>query len=474
LFEYYLAIDIGASGGRHILGHMENGRLVIEEVYRFENEAVREGTHLLWDTDAIFTEICTGLEKCAAQKKIPISTGIDTWGVDYVLLDKNKDRIGKTYAYRDQRTERPFADLEDIISTHELYNRTGIQKMPINTIYQLIAHKEHNASDLDSARYFLMIPDYFHFLLTGEIVQEYTNASTTQLLDVHARSWDRELISKLGINDEIFMPLSVPGTRIGKFSKEVENRVGFTCSVILPATHDTGSAVMAVPATGENSIYLSSGTWSLMGCEIAEPITTQRSMEHNFTNEGGYDYRYRYLKNIMGLWMTQSLRKELPEKPSYIELSQAAEKAGIDTTLDCNDNRFLSPESMIKEIRDCCAEHGFDIPQTTGELAAVIYNSLAASYKKTCAELGSLTGKNFDTLHIIGGGSQNRHMNKLTVDITGMSVHTGPSEATAIGNIMAQMIARGVFNSLEEARSCVRESFEIDVLHKTNSSSSKE
>jgi len=459
--EYYLAIDIGASGGRHILGHLAEGKLVIEEIYRFENQMMSKDDHLFWDTEFIFREICEGLKQCKALNKIPKSVGIDTWGVDYVLLDQSKELCGKTYAYRDQRTQDMDRQLAVYFTEEELYKRTGLQKQPFNTVYQLLALKKQEPEVLDKASYFMMMPDYFHFLLSGVISNEYTNASTTQLLDVKAKDWDRELIDKLGIDINLFGPLSLPGKRIGRLREEVIKVVGFDCEVVLPATHDTGSAFMAVSAQNDDSVYLSSGTWSLMGCELSEPLTNEESRLLNYTNEGGYDYRYRFLKNIMGLWMIQSVRNELPEKLSFEQLSLAGRQSKIKSVLNCNDSRFLAPDSMIRVIKEYCREENQEVPETTGDLAAVIYKSLAAYYKRTYEELSLLTGKNFDCLQIVGGGCQNEYLNQLTADALGIPVLAGPVEATAIGNIMAQMIQDKVFRSLKEARLCVNASFAI-------------
>jgi rhamnulokinase len=460
--EYYLAVDIGASGGLHVLGHLEGGKLVIEEMHRFENGAKYQDGHLVWDTGYLFSEICNGLVKCRAAGKIPKSMGVDTWGVDYILLDKNRNRVGKTYAYRDNLTAGMIDQLEAIYPPGEIYGRAGLQKLSFNTIYQLMAHKKQSPQDLDAASHFLMLPDYFHFLLTGEISNEYTNASTTQLIDVHTKDWDRDMIAGIGIDGSIFSPVSMPGTALGKFKPEISHKLGFSCDVVLPATHDTGSAFIAMPAAGDDSAIISSGTWSLMGCELLAPVTSPDSMKMGFTNEGGYDCRYRYLKNIMGLWMIQSVRKELPDRLSFEELSRAAQSSGFDVVVDCNDNRFLAPESMISAIRECCANQGSKTPETPGEVAAVIYNSLAACYKHTFEELAALTGKTFDSIHIVGGGARDRHLNRLTAEAAGKPVFAGPNEATAIGNIMAQMIKDGVFTNLKEARGCVRGSFKID------------
>lgn len=308
--NYYLAVDIGASSGRHMLSHMENGKMILEEIYRFPNGMVEKNGHKVWDVDKLFEEILTGMKKCALAGKIPYSMGIDTWAVDFVLLDENDRRIGDAVAYRDRRTEGMDRRVYGIISEEDLYLRTGIQKQIFNTIYQLMAVKEQQPGQLEQAKSMLMIPDYFHFLLTGKKVQEYTNATTTQLADPVTKDWDMELIRKLGYPKEIFQKIKKSGFEVGGLSGEIQKKVGFDCKVVLPPTHDTASAVAAVPTQDEHALYISSGTWSLMGTELKEADCSKVSMQHNMTNEGGYDYRFRYLKNIMGLWMIQSVKKE--------------------------------------------------------------------------------------------------------------------------------------------------------------------
>jgi len=467
--EYYLAIDIGASGGRHILGSLHDDKLVVEEVYRFENQAVSKDGHLVWDTQLIFQEICAGLKQCKALGKIPSSLGVDTWGVDYVLLNSEGKLLGETYSYRDKRTQGMDKELAAHFSAEELYKRTGLQKQPFNSVYQLLALKNQEPQVLEEAAHFLMMPDYFHFLLSDRISNEYTNASTSQLLDVKTKDWDRELINRIGIDERIFGELSLPGTKLGQLKEEIAAEVGYNCEVVLPATHDTGSAFIAGSALNDDCVYLSSGTWSLLGCELEEPLTTKESMELNYTNEGGYDHRYRYLKNIMGLWMIQAVRNELAEKLGFAELSDLARESEITTILDCNDERFLAPSSMSEAIVAYCRENDLPSPKTTGELAAVIYRSLAAFYGQTCKELSRLTGKNFSCLQIVGGGSQNEYLNQLTAAALDIPVLAGPVEATAIGNILAQMIAKRVFANLREARLCVAASFAIKVYEQENS-----
>ncbi len=459
--EYYLAIDIGASGGRHILSHIEEDKMVLEEIYRFPNEMKSIGGELIWDVEALFQEIIIGLKKCKELGKIPKSIGIDTWAVDFVLLDEDDHRIGNAVGYRDSRTTGMDLLVYEKITENELYARTGIQKQIFNTIYQLMALKCSEAEPLKKAKSLLMIPDYFHFLLTGNKMQEYTNATTTQLVSPETNDWDYELIELLGYPKEIFIPIAKPGTTVGFFKREIAEQVGYDCKVILPATHDTGSAVAAVPAVGEDTLYISSGTWSLMGTELRKADCSAESYKHNFTNEGGVDKRFRYLKNIMGLWMLQSMKKEIAEKLSYGEICDMASKSDITSILDVNDQRFLAPENMTEEIRQACRDTGQQLPETIAEVAAVIYNSLAVCYGKIICEVEALTGKRYDRLHIVGGGANAQYLNELTAKYTNKEVLAGPTEATAIGNILVQMRADGIFKSLEEARACVRNSFEI-------------
>jgi len=467
--EYYLAVDIGASGGRHYAGCMENGKLLLREIHRFDNGPVRDGSHLVWDVDRIFAEILTGMKKCADAGITPVSVGVDTWGVDYVLLDAAGARTGKAYAYRDRRTAGMDARFDATMAAPDLYGHTGIQRIMINTIYQLMAHMDEAPGDFDSARHLLMLPDYFHFLLAGEMCSEYTIATTTGLVNANSKDWDAEVIAAVGVPGSLFGKLHLPGTRVGKLQKTVADAVGFSCDVVLPSAHDTASAVAAVPAivsdlpgaSGKEPLYVSSGTWSLIGCESEAPILSDRCRELNFTNEGGYGYRYRLLKNIMGLWMIQSVRRELAPQLSFDEVSYAAEKTDIDTVVDCEDQAFLSPDSMYEAVRGWCKERGLRAPEGVGETAAVIYGSLAASYAKNIGELAEITGKDFTDFHILGGGSKDSYLNSLTAERTGLTVHAGPSEATAIGNIIAQMISGGVFSDLNEARGCVADSFGI-------------
>ena len=462
--KYYLAVDIGASSGRLILGHLENGKMELEEVHRFENGMVKKDGELCWEFDRLFQEIKNGLKKCKEIGKIPVSMGVDTWGVDFVLMDKDDKVLGNTVGYRDHRNECMDEEVYKTISLEDLYARTGIQKAIFNTVYQLMAVKTKHPEYLEQAETMLHVPDYFHYLLTGKKTCEYTEATTGQLVNAETKDWDYELIDKLGYPRKMFQKLIMPGTSVGHFTEEVKAEVGFDVEVVAPATHDTGSAVLAVPANDDDFIYISSGTWSLMGIEREKADCSKKSCEMNFTNEGGYAGRFRYLKNIMGLWMIQSVRHEYDDKYGFAEICQMAEEAkDFPSRVDANDECFLSPESMIEEVKDYCRRTGQKVPETLGEIATVIYTSLAECYAKTAKELEEMTGRTFSRIHVVGGGSNAGYLNELTARATGKEVHAGPGEATAIGNITAQMLKAEEFKSIEEARTTIHESFGIKV-----------
>lgn len=459
--KYYLAVDIGASSGRHILASMADGKINLEEIYRFPNGMDNVDGTLCWDVERLFAEIKNGLKKCKELGKIPSFMGIDTWAVDYVLLDKEDQVLGGTVGYRDSRTNGMDEKVYETISLSALYARTGIQKQIFNTIYQLMAVKQSHPEYLEQAESMLMIPDYFDFLLTGVKKMEYTNATSTQLVNPKTNDWDYELIDMLGYNSRMFQPVSMPGTVVGDFTKEIQEEVGFDCTVVLPATHDTGSAVLAVPTNNDNAIYISSGTWSLMGIERKEADCSMASMQANFTNEGGYDHRFRFLKNIMGLWMIQSVKKEFEEDLSFAEICERASKESITSIVDCNDDCFFAPKSMIKAVQDFCVNTNQPVPDTVGEISAVVYNSLAYCYGETVKEIEAITGNTYDTIYVVGGGANAGYLNELTAKYTGKKVSAGPTEATAIGNITVQMLQDGVFADLPEARTCIGKSFDI-------------
>ena len=451
--QYHLAIDIGASSGRHILAWLEDGKLQTEEIYRFPNQPTEIDGSLYWDTDRLFQEIVNGLKQAKVLGKIPVSVGVDTWGVDYVLLDGDDKPLRKTYCYRDGRTERTIDKVHQIIPFAELFGKTGIQFATFNTVYQLYDDKEKGL--LDKAETLLMLPDYFHFRLTGVKQQEYTNATTTSLVDASTRTWSAELLQRLGYKPSLFKPLNTPSTAIGSFSKEVEKQVGYSAQVILPATHDTASAVLAAPIF-DNSPYISSGTWSLLGIERPVALTDTTAKELGYSNEGSVNGNFRLQKNIMGLWIIQQFRKELEKEYSFAELASLASVSPVDDTFDVNDSRFFAPKNMTEEIYLAIGKR-----LSVGETAHCIYKSLAISYAQSIKDLEEITGEKYDTLHIIGGGSKNAFLNELTKQTTGKRIITGPAEGTAIGNVLMQMVGAGSCASVLEGRKIIKKSFEI-------------
>lgn len=448
---YYLAVDIGASSGRHILSHIENDRLVLEEIYRFDNNLVESENGLVWDTESLFDEVLCGIKKCKKIGKIPKSIAIDTWGVDYVLLDENKKEIKPCFCYRDSRTNGVIDEVESIISPSRLYSKTGIQKQNFNTIYQLYADKK--SGRLEKAAYFLMMPDYLSFKLTGEVKNEYTNATTTGLVNANAKTWDTDIIYALGLTEVSFLPLSLPSSHVGFLSEEIQKAVGFNCAVLFVPSHDTASAVCACPMK-DDDLYISSGTWSLIGTEITEPILSEDARLHNFTNEGGIDYRFRFLKNYMGMWLFQNIRRNLNKEKTYDEMMQLAMSCGDYKYFDVNDNTLVAPKNMIEAIGKLIGSDDL------GLILNSAYHSLAKSYSEAVTEIEAVTGKRFNAIHIVGGGCRDKYLNALTRDYTGKSVTAGPIEATATGNIVSQ-IMRDKKISLAAARDLIKKSFDI-------------
>ena len=462
--KYYAAVDMGASSGRLMVGWTENGKMQLEEIHRFENGMVKKDDELCWEFDRIFREIVTGLKKCKELGKIPVSLGVDTWGVDFVLLDKDGGVLGNTVGYRDHRTDGLDEEVYKIISQNDLYARTGIQKAIYNTIYQLMAVKKKYPQYMEQADSLLFVPDYFHYLLCGKKVNEYTEATTSQLINAQTNDWDYELMDMLGYKKAMFNELVMPGTSLGNLRPELAEEIGYDLEIVVPCTHDTGSAVLAVPANDDDFVYISSGTWSLMGVEMARPDCSQQSCDLNFTNEGGYNHRFRHLKNIMGLWMIQSVRHEYGDKYGFAEICEMAEEAkDFPSRVDANDNCFLSPDNMTQAVKDYCKNSGQQVPETLGEIATVIYTSLAECYARTVKELEETTGRTYSRIHVVGGGSNAGYLNELTAKATGKEVHAGPGEATAIGNITAQMLKAKEFASVEAARDVIHESFGIKI-----------
>ena len=460
--KYYLAVDIGASSGRHILSHLEDGKIVLEEVYRFENGMKEINGHKCWDSDGLFASIKAGMKKCAELGKIPSSMGIDTWGVDYILVDRDGCRVGDAVGYRDDRTAGIDQEVYQLIPENDLYARTGIAKQVFNTIYQLMALKKEDPSQLEKAETLLMSPDYYNFLLTGKKASEYTIATTGQLVSPKTKDWDYALIRTLGLPERLFTPVQNPGTVLGNLAPAVQAEVGFDCSVVMVTSHDTASAVLAVPSKTDKFAYISSGTWSLLGVELEHAICNAQSQQANFTNEGGYNRTYRFLKNIMGLWMIQSVRHELNDGYSFAELCAMAEKEkSFPSRVDVDDVAFFAPESMIKAIQVSCAASGQSVPETPGQIATVVYQSLADCYQRSITSLEAMTGETYDAINIIGGGANADYLNQLTANATGKTVYAGPTEATAIGNIACQMLSCGDFTTVLEARTCIFDSFAV-------------
>ena len=457
MIKYFLAVDIGASSGRHILGSVQDGKLTLEEVYRFPNGMIKKNGSLCWDTDALFASVVEGMRECFKIGKIPSYMAIDTWGVDFALLDANGDIVGDTVGYRDSRTDSMDKYVEELVSAKELYARTGIQKQLLNTIYQLMALKVNKAEELERAEHLLMIPDYLGYRLTGVMHQEYTEASTTGLLDAKTGEWDMELIEKLGYPAKRFGKLSMAGDTLGGLKADIAQYVGYDVTVVHAPSHDTASAVLAVPADKDDFIYISSGTWSLMGTENFEANLGDKAREFNFTNEGGYERRYRFLKNIMGLWIIQSIKKEA-DGYSFPELSDMARAVGdTDARIDVNDKAFLAPENMTEAIREWCGRP--DMP--LDELLCCVYHSLAECYADTARQLEACYGTSYKALHIVGGGSRDAFLNELTAKKCGLEVIAGPTEATAIGNIICQMLSCGDVASVKDARALVAHSFDV-------------
>ena len=449
---YYLAVDIGASSGRHILGCVENGTIKLEEIYRFDNGIQPCGGALVWDIGHLLREVKAGIAKCKELGKLPKTVAIDTWGVDYVLLDEAENEILPAVAYRDSRTAAALKKVHALVSPEKLYARTGIQQQNFNTIYQLFCDKE--SGKLYCAAHFLMMPEYLSYKLTGVMKNEYTNASTTGLVNAESKQWDAELLCSLGIPETLFLPLSKPGTPVGTFSEDVVREVGFNAEVLLAPSHDTASAVAACPLD-DDSVYLSSGTWSLIGTENLQPVLSEGARNANFTNEGGVEYRFRFLKNIMGMWLFQNIRKELGKRYTYDEMMQLAMESDYKKTFDCNDPTLTAPESMIGAIKALLGE---ELP--LGDVLSSVYHSLANSYRIAVEEIEALSGKQIEKLLIVGGGSKDRYLNALTAKTTGKRVLTGLSEATALGSLLSQLMHDQNLD-LAAARNLVKQSFDI-------------
>lgn len=433
--KYYLAVDIGASSGRHIIGYTEEGKLKLKEVHRFQNGQVKKNGHLCWEADRLFREIVEGMRKCKEIGMVPCSMGIDCFGVDFVLLDKDDKVLGDTVAYRDSRTEKHIDTVLNMIP--DLYEKTGISKQPFNTIFQLYALGEECPEFKDRAKRFLMLAEYFNFLLTGNKVNEYTNATTTSLLDAHTEDFSKEIVEAVGFSADIFEKPQKPGTVVGNLRKEIIDKVGYDCTVLLAPSHDTASAVAAVPCS-EQCIYISSGTWSLMGVLLEKPLCLPKCESLGFTNEGGLG-NIRFLKNIMGLWIIQSIKKELNDEYSFPQMSDMARESSYIYAIDPNDGIFFAPDSMLEAVKENLAKKGYPAPEGLGDILKAVYLGLSNLYAETANGLEEITGKKFGEIYIIGGGSRDNYLNELTAKASGKKVIAGPTEATATGNLLIQM-----------------------------------
>jgi rhamnulokinase len=461
---YNLAFDFGASSGRMILSKYEDGKIELEELHRFANEPVRIGKVFYWDTFRLFHELKTGLKKAAA-RKIPIaSMAVDTWGVDYGLLDKNGNMIGMPINYRDDRTIGVIQRFNRLVPLEELYASTGIQFMNFNTIFQFLADKEMRPEIYEAADKFLMMPDLFNYFLTGNKFNEYTNASTGQLLNAKERTWDLGLVQRAGLRTDLFCPMIQPGSIYGEFLPEVVEETGLSgCKVIAVGSHDTASAVAATPFAAEHAAFLSCGTWSLLGMEMDEPVLTEDSFTFNYTNEGGVEGKIRLLKNINGLWIMQNLRKnwcEMEEEVSFQDIIKAAKAAKNQSfIINPNDARFTAPYNMMREVIGYCEEKGQGTPEGLGEIAMAIYNGLTHEYKTTIENLEIITNVKIPCINMVGGGIQDQLLCELTAKATGKKVLAGPIEGSVLGNVIMQLKALGKIQTLQEGRDIVARSF---------------
>jgi rhamnulokinase len=463
----YLAIDLGAESGRVMAGLWNGKTIRLEEIHRFPNGPVYLGDSLRWDVLRLWAEIQSGLAGAASKYgKAIVSVGADTWGVDYVLLDRRDEMLGQPYAYRDARTNGTMEKAFRKVPRSEIFAQTGLQFMQFNSLFQLLAAQRHTPELLGAADCLLFMPDFIHWALCGSRVAEFTIASTSQCLHPLRRNWATSLLEKFGLPARIFPKVVQPGTRLGAVRPGVADRTGLLkVSVVAPPAHDTASAVAGVPTanTGKaNWAYLSSGTWSLMGVEVKQASLSARTRELNLTNEGGLDGTYRLLKNIMGLWLVQQCKRAFDargRKYDYGQLGQMAAKAApLRSLVNPDDSRFLNPPDMPKAIQDFCRETRQPVPKTEGELVRCAYESLALKYREVLGWLEELTGNPIEVIHIVGGGSKSAILNQFTADACQRPVVTGPVEATALGNLLVQVRASGELASLAEMREVVRKS----------------
>jgi rhamnulokinase len=464
--RHYIACDLGAESGRVILGTLEGGRLALEEIHRFPTGAARIRGSLRWDLLRIFEELKAGLRKVAA-KNLPVAgVSVDSWGVDYVLFNARQPMLALPHHYRDARTDRTFPEAIKKAGRERIFAETGIQFMALNTLYQLIAEVEENPDLVGIADQFLNIADYLNYLFSGTARAERSLASTTQIFNPRTGQWSAGLMHEFNIPAKIFPQIVSSGTKLGPLLPELREETGLPAvEVIASCSHDTGSAVAAVPAEGDDWAYLSCGTWSLIGVELPSPLINDSTREANFTNEAGFGGTTRFLKNIVGLWILQESRREWSRRGqtlAYAELDRhAAEAEPLRSLINPNAARFAKPEDMPGKIAAYCLETGQPAPETPGQFARCILESLALLYRHSLDELERLTGRRIARLHIVGGGSQSALLNQFAANATGRVVHAGPVEATAIGNVLIQAVALGDLASIDALRKVVRDSFPI-------------
>ncbi len=464
--HHFLAFDLGASSGRAILGTIENFSLKLTEIHRFKNQMSYIQGSYFWNIFSLFDELKTGLKKCISEHQIqPESIGIDTWGVDYCLITPEGHIAGLPFAYRDHRTDNAMEEFFRVLPIKETYLLSGIQFLQFNTLFQLFASVRENYSGLKVADSLLFTPDAFNYLFTGVKKNEYTIASTSQMLKPGKPEWEKKLFEAAGIPENLVEEIVQPGTVVGKILPEISEQTGSDeIPCIAVGSHDTASAIVSVPAQGENWAYLSSGTWSLLGIESPSPLVSEKTLEMNFTNEGGVEGTTRFLKNIMGMWLIQECKRtwDAQQELDWQEIVDMSNQAGpFKCLINPDDPVFLNPGNMPAAIQDYCKKTNQPVPETKGEIARCIYDSLALKYRYTIKQIESVTGKKIEKLHIIGGGANNKMMNQLTADAAGIPVLAGPTEATAIGNIMMQAKAAGAVGSVSQIREIVRNSFEV-------------
>ncbi|BBH19086.1 carbohydrate kinase [Paenibacillus baekrokdamisoli] len=471
LLSTVLAFDLGASSGRALIGELiqigdEEPKLQVKEIHRFPNQPIQIGKHLHWDILRLLHEIKTGIRIAFQEGYKPLTLGIDTWGVDFGLIDANGELVGNPYHYRDAQTEGLIEEVNGLIGKEALFKQSGLQFMPFNTIYQLYAMRKASSPKLDIAQTLLLTSDLLIYFLTGKKVCEFTMATTTQLLNLENQTWNVELMDRLGIPSRLFLEPVAPGTRIAPLSPEVYEELGVqSIEAVAVGTHDTESAIVAVPASSEPFAYLVCGTWSLLGTELAEPLLTPETMELEFSNEGGVGGTYQLLKNIMGLWILQECKREWDERGnviSFADLAKLAEEAEpLRSFIQPDDPRFYSPSGMVEKVRSYCKETNQPIPQSEGQVARCILEGLALRYRQALEQAEKLTGQSFSGLHMVGGGIQNELLCRLTAGALGRPVWAGPVEASAIGNMLMQLVSLRQCKDLAAARKLTATSFPV-------------